>query len=344
MDFTQRSKIGVSNAVLGIGLLFLVITIGITGFTIIEGYKLSDAFYMTVITISTVGFREVHSLSDPGKIFVAFYIIFSLGIFAYVITSFTRFIFEGVFRNYFKDNKVKKRIEKLKGHVIVCGYGRNGRQAIADLIDHDEQVVVIDRDEAVISQIREETNLLYVHGDSSKDETMAEAQIKSAKALITAMPLDADNLFVVLTAREMNSNLKIISRAAYETSDIKLKRAGATNVIMPDRIGGQRMAKLVAQPDVVEFIEYIMLQRSKDISLEEVSCEHIADFFVDKSIRELDVRNASGANIVGLRKEDGHYIINPTPEERLSSKDKLFVLGTEEQVDKLKDIIRQNLS
>jgi len=329
----------ITSIIIAIILLFLILIIGIAGFMIIEGFPFIDAFFMTIITMSTVGFSEVRDLTDAGMVFTSFLIIFSFGIFAYVVTTFTRYIVDGIFRNYFKDNKVKKRIKKLSGHVIVCGYGRNGKQAIKGLVDHNQQTIIIENDEALIEKIREETDLLYIHGDSTQEEILVSAQVSNAKALITTLPNDADNLFVVLTAREMNPEMIIISRAYDEHSDIKLKRAGATNVIMPDKMGGQHMAKLVAQPDIVEFLDYIMLQKSSDVKLEEVSCENLAECYVNKSIRELDIRNASGANIVGLRREDGTYIINPEPDVLLTCTDKLFVLGIPGEIERLHNVM-----
>ncbi|MBU0764885.1 MAG: potassium channel protein [Bacteroidetes bacterium] len=324
-------------------LLLLILLLGIGGYMFLEKYTLVEAFYMTLITMSTVGFGEVHALSEAGKLFTSFLIIFSFGIFAYVVTTLVRYIIDGVFRNYYIDNKVKKRIARLKGHVIVCGYGRNGRQAIVELLEHSEQVIIVEKDEILVEKIREESDYLFIHGDATQDDVLELAHIDKAKALITTLPTDSDNLFVVLTARQMNPRIKIISRASEDHSDTKLKRAGANNVIMPDKVGGQRMAKLVAQPDIVEFLDYLLLQPSREVSLEEVSCENIADYFVDRSIRELDVRNASGANIVGLRSASGQYTINPSPDVVLSSKDMLFVIGTPQQVERLKNILYRNL-
>ena len=166
-------------------------------------------------------------------------------------------------------------------------------------------------------------------------------EIRKAKALITALPNDADNMFVVLTASEMNPSLKIISRASDFRSDSKLKRAGATNIIMPDRIGGQRMAKLVTQPDVVEFIEYILLQRSRDVQLTEISCQQMAMCNYKKTIRELKLRERSGANLVGIKTGEGAYIFNPSPDIEITQADKLFVLGTPGQVTKFKNILAE---
>ena len=333
----QDSKL--RTIIIALALLLLVVIIGITGFTFIEGYTLTEAFFMTIITISTVGFREVHVLSDAGRIFTAFLIIFSFGIFAYAATTLTRYTVDGIFRNYYKDNKVKQKIKKLRNHVIICGYGRNGKQASLELAEHDQTFVIIDNNESVIEKIRMDSKLLYVFGDATHDNILLQSSIKEASALITTLPLDADNLFIVLTAKVMNPDLLIISRASDDYSDVKLKRAGANNVIMPDKIGGQRMAKLVTQPDVVEFLESIMLQGVKDVTLEEIVCDNMSSCFTNKSIKELDIRNESGANIIGLKREDNSYIINPTPDVILSSKDKIFALGTTYQIERLKAIL-----
>lgn len=331
----------IRGIIIAVSLLIIVMFIGIVGYIVIEDYPFVSAIYMTVITIATVGFKEVTPLSQTGMIFTILLIIFSFGIFAYVITNFTRYIVNGIFTNYFKDNKVKKQIKALENHVIVVGYGRNGRQTIDELLTHGEEVVLIEKNEKLINDVRRgKSNLLYVHGDATEDEVLHQAGIDRAKALITALPIDADNLFVVLSAREINKGLKIISRASNDNSDIKLKRAGATNVIMPARTGGQRMAKLVAQPDIVEFMDYVLLQSVNDVSIEEVSCQELMCGYDKKSIRELDIRNESGANIIGVRRKDGSYIINPAPGLSLNCEDRIFVIGTRSQIDTVKQILK----
>ncbi|MBN1182745.1 MAG: potassium channel protein [Bacteroidales bacterium] len=319
--------------------LILAILIGITGYMVIEGFNFTDAFFMTIITMATVGFREVHPLSPVGMWFTAFLIIFSFGIFAYAVTTLTRYVIDGIFRNYYKDNKVKSKIKKLSGHVILCGFGRNGRQAVTELLEHDVDIVIVDRNEEVMEELRLDKRLLYINGDATQDEILHAAQIETAKSIITTLPDDAENLFIVLSARQINPKIKIISRASGENADIKLKRAGANNVIMPDRIGGQRMAKLVTQPDVVEFIEFLMLQRSFNVSIAEISCKNINREFSDKSIGELDIRNISGANIIGLKTAEKNYILNPSSDIKLSPDDQIFVLGTPEQIEKLKNVM-----
>ncbi|HBF87892.1 MAG TPA: potassium channel protein [Bacteroidales bacterium] len=341
--FNPKSKYNnITSAYLAMAFLIMMIIIGVSGYVFIEGYSFSDALFMTIITISTVGFREVQPLTEPGKIFTIFLIIFSFGIFAYAVSTFTRYVVDGVFHNFFKINKVRRKIDKVKDHVVICGYGRNGKQAAMELLDHNVPVVIIENKDEEIEKIIEDNRLLFIQGDATRDEVLLSAHIDKAKALITTLPNDADNLFVVLSTKEVNPNLKIISRASDDNSDIKLKRAGATNVIMPDKIGGQRMAKLVARPNIIEFVEFIVLQRSKDVYLEEISCEKMADCFVNKSIRELDVRNVSGANIVGLRNKIGEYIINPSPEVVVTPKDTLFVLGNSDQITKLSETLKKN--
>jgi voltage-gated potassium channel len=326
---------------IALGLLLAAITMGVIGYmVIIDGLSFTDALYMTIQTISTVGFNEIVDNPDNAtKIFTIFLILTSFGIFVYAITTLTRYVISGAIGHYYKSRKVRNKIQQLKDHVIVCGYGRNGVQAVTELIEHDVPIVVIENDENTMEKILENPHLLYVHGDATQDEVLGMCQAENARALITTLPVDADNLFVVLTAKELNPAMTIISRASNENSYMKLKRAGATNIIQPDRIGGQRMAKLVAQPDVIEFLDYIMLQSAENVTLEEVNCSKLHSCFEGRSIRELDIRNESGANIIGLKRNDNSFTINPLPEIQLSSLDKLFVLGTPSQVERLKKIM-----
>lgn len=329
-----------NTSYLAIVFLAIMVIVGVIGYSILEDYGIVDALFMTIITISTVGFREVQPLSHEGKIFTIFLIIFSFGIFAYALSTLTKHLVDGVFHNYFKIKKVKRRIDKTDQHVIICGYGRNGRQAAFESLEHGFEVLIIEEKENIIEEIMEDSDLMFVHGDATHDDVLKMAQIDKARALITTLPNDADNLFVVLSAKEENPDLKIISRASDNNSDKKLKRAGATNIIMSDRIGGQRMAKLVAQPDVVEFLDNILIQRKHDVSLEEIVFNGIANRFKDKSIRDLKIRDISGANIIGLRTKEGEYILNPTPDTILCCEEKLFVLGTQEQINKLKALLK----
>jgi len=324
----------------GIGLFISVLVIGTAGYYFIENLNLLDSLYMTVITISTVGFREVGSEFSPaGKVFTIGLIISSLGTLAYVGSNMARFIFDGELANYIKTYKVDKKIAKLKNHVIIVGYGRNGEQAATELKENNVDFVIIDKRDGVISRVRTNPDMLYIKGDATQEDILEQAGVYNARALIASTPNDADNVFVVLTARSMNPRLVVISRASELESQMKLKRAGATNVIMPERIGGQRMAKLVHQPDVVEFIEYILLQKTKDVSLEEIPCRRLSQRYVGKSISELNVRQSTGANIIGIKISGARYVFNPDPQMVLSRNDQLFVLGNPEQIRKLQEVM-----
>ncbi len=331
----------IKHAYYTLGLLITIIAIGTLGYRMLD-YTLPEAFYQTIITIATVGFEEVHQLDNTGMWFTSFLVIFSIGIFAYAVTTFTRLIVEGVFRNSYKDSKVNRKIEKLSDHVVICGYGRNGSQAGDELIEHKEKIVVIENDPDIVQSLRETPGMLYLEGDAADEEVLKMANLQEAKALITTLPADADNLFVVLTAKEINPELTIISRASADNSDRKLKRAGATNVIMPDKVGGKQMAKLVAQPDIVEFIDFLLLQEEESVILERISCTNLSSSFNGKSFSELDQANTSGANIIGLKRKDKSYLINPQMETELTATDKLFALGTREQINQLIRTISTN--
>lgn len=311
--------------------------VGVVGYRVIEDYTLLDSIFMTVITVATVGYREVKELDAAGKIFTSLLIIFSIGTFAYAMSVITRYIIEGEFQTYFKHYKVNKEIQKLKNHVIVCGYGRNGRQACEQLRSGNEIYVAIESNPDIIESMRADGNILFIEGDATQDEILAEAGLERAKALITALPSDASNVFVVLTARDKNPSLKIISRASDDASEHKLKRAGANNVIMPDKIGGTHMAALVTKPDVLEFIDHITGRIN--IRLEEILYSSLPEKMRNKSIRELEIRNKTGANIIGFKTAEGEYVINPPPETIMMQDAKLFVLGTSEQVMRFKEIL-----
>jgi voltage-gated potassium channel len=338
-QFNKFRKESALTFKIGIGLLLFLVVAGTAGYYFIEGWNIPDSLYMTVLTIATIGLKDLDTLTQGGKIFTMGLIVTSLGSLAYVGINMARFIFDGDLANYLKTYRVDKKIAKLKNHVIIVGFGRNGEQAAIELAEHGVEFVIIDKRDNVVSRIRENRELLYIKGDATHEEVLEQAGIYEARALIATTPNDADNVFVVLTARSMNPGLTVISRASEMGSQMKLKRAGATNVIMPERIGGQRMAKLVHQPDVVEFFESILLQKTQDVSLEEVSCRNLAQQFVGKSILELRIRELSGANIVGIKTGGARYIFNPDPKMIVSRNDQLFVLGNPGQIKKMKEIL-----
>jgi voltage-gated potassium channel len=320
------------------GLILLTVLVGIAGYMVIEHYRFFDAFYMTIITVGTVGFQEVHPLSDPGRLFTALLIVMSFGTFANAIITISRTLVDGEFNKYFKDLRLNSTIGKLQGHVIICGYGRNGKQAAHVLKNHKQSFVVIEAKQPVIDESSDRFQDLIVVGDATQDEVLLRAGILNAKAMISTLPVDADNVFIVLSARALNPNLTIISRASDDNSDKKLKTAGANNVIMPDRIGGAHMASLVMKPDVIEFLDYITGQGGDNIKLEQITFDNLSSAYKNKTIRDLEIRNKSGANIVGFKTAQGEYIVNPSPDTVMIHDAKLFVLGTAEQINKLKEI------
>jgi len=229
----------------------------------------------------------------------------------------------------------------MKNHVIICGYGRNGKQAAIKLHIHKTPFVIIENNHHEVNINSGIDKELIVIGDATHDEVLIKAGIKNARAIITTLPKDADNLFVVLTARGINSNIKIISRASDEHSDTKLKRAGADNVIMPDKIGGAHMASLVLKPDVVEFVDVLTVRGDLDFHLDEISGEELQDEIYGKTIRELEIRNKFGANIVGFKTSEGQYIINPSPDTIIKPDSKIFILGSHEQINNLRKEFKQ---
>lgn len=318
-------------------LLFSIIAIGVFGYMILSGDNFINALYMTVITITTVGFGEVHPLSPQEKIFTIFLILVSIFIFGYIISSFTEYIVSGQLFKQLKLKRVQKIIEKLEGHTIVCGYGRNGKQAIVKLKNYQKECVVIEQDKDLIEKL-DNDEILNVEGDSTTDETLLKAGINNASNLITTLPSDADNLFVVLSARQLNKKIKIISRASNESSYSKLKIAGANNVIMPDKIGGNHMASLVTTPDVIEFVDRLTIEGETTANLEEIAVDDLPKKYLDKNIIDLDLRKKTGCTVIGYKNLNKDYVINPEADTKLLKGSHLIVLGRPEQISKLREL------
>ncbi len=317
--------------------LLLIILIGTIGYILVEDWSIIDSFYQTIITVSTVGFGEVHELSNLGKLFTAFLIITSFGTFAYALTSITSYIVSGDYRLYFKEFKYMKKINQMNNHVIVCGYGRVGSTAIETLGEHNNNCLLIEKDDKVVEQFRMKTSYDCIKGDATQDELLLKSGIMNAKALITTLPSDSDNLFVVLTARELNKDIKIISRASKSSSVKKLKIAGADNVIMPDSLGGSHMAQLVATPDVLEFIDEISIEGENKINLESIDFNEIPSDFQYKSIGDLK-KQFKVCNLIGFKDPSGNFIINPKDETEIVPSCKILVLGTTDEIKKLNQI------
>jgi voltage-gated potassium channel len=315
-------------------MLVFLMAIGILGYRFISGYQWLDAIYMTVITITTVGFAEVNPLDTQSKIFTIFLILASVVIVGYAISIITEYILS---RNNFEDikkRKMQKKIDALTNHIIICGYGRNGKQAAKKLLAYGKPFVIIERDKEVIEKFQED-NIPFIFGNANEDEILIEAGIEKANTLISALPSDADNLFVVLSARQINKEMRIISRASQETSYNKLKLAGANNVILPDRIGGDHMASLVVIPDLVEFIDNLGIVGERNINIEEVKVEQLYNLKELKTISQLDLRKKTGCTVIGFKDDKGEYVVNPEADTTLIPGSKIIVLGRPEQIQKL---------
>ncbi len=306
---------------------------------LIEDYTLNEALYMSIITISTVGFGEVKPLSPEGRIFTILFIITNFGIFTYGVSNLTAFFVEGNARKLIKEYRMVRKIEQLQQHTIICGFGRNGKAICSELQRRNEPFVVIENNAAVEEELAER-RWLYLIGDATDENLLRLANIQKAKALITTLPNDADNVFVVLTAKELNPKLRIISRASKESALSKLKIAGAHHVILPEHIGGVHMAQLVSQPDIVEFINLLTGDSVREgIFFEEFRYERLKQELQGKSIRQLNIRGRTGANVIGIKKANGTYIINPDPDVTIEPGDKLILLGNEEQILRFKQTL-----
>jgi len=321
-----------SKLLLPVGMLLLTILFGTAGFMVIEQFGFVDALYMAVITISTVGFGEIKPLSETGRIFTMILIMTNLGLFTYFITLLTRFFSDGEFTKLYKQIKMENSIQQLKKHVIICGFGRNGKESAQILYNNKIPFVVLEEKNELETDLEFKVNY-FLKGDATKDEALLEAGIKNARALIITLPLDADNLFVVLTARQLNPNIKVISRASQDSSVKKLKIAGADNVIMPDKIGGAHMATLVMLPDVVEMLSLMSTQNNEAFRVAEIqSSKNI-------SLGELDMWRRTNCTILGIKNSGNHYTVNPDASCMINPGERLIVMGSDEQIENAKKII-----
>ena len=329
----MRSKI-----VLALSLMVFVLLIGVLGYKFFSDFTWIEAIYMTIITVTTVGFSEVRPLDADAKIFTVFLIVTSVFIFGFAISVVSEYILARNSLEQLKKKKVQKQIDGLSNHVVVCGYGRNGMQAAEKLMAYKKPFVVIEKDKEIIERHGEE--VLFVEGDANEDEILMQAGIDRAQYLITAVPDDAANLFVVLSARQLNRNLFIISRASQITSVKKLQFAGANKVIMPDKIGGDHMASLVVMPDLITFMDQLSLEGEHTTNLEEVEIEDFTSQVECNSLRDLDLRRKTGCTIIGYIDPNGKYIINPEADLELQPKSKVIVLGRPEQIRKLNQMFQ----
>jgi voltage-gated potassium channel len=315
--------------------------IGLVGYIWIEDYSLTDAFYMTVITVSTVGFGEVHTLSPAGQWFTAFLIIASFGTFAYGLTLLTQVLISGELVADLKRRNLNRSISKIENHVILCGFGRNGRRALQKLIAYGQDVLVIESDPQIIEQYLKPFDVLYLEADATDEDTLKQAGVERARALVSTLSKDADNLFVVISARSLSPKIRLISRASSESTERKLRAVGVDSVVMPEGVGGGHMASLVMNPDIVEFLEHLSVEGSSDSNLEEIELSDLLGESRSCTLNELHIRQRTGCTIIGIKNPEGQYFINPSSEEILRPNSRLFVLGNAEQIKALNDLLRE---
>ena len=331
-------KLFKSKITIALSLMLVIFLIGVIGYKVIADYSWVEAIYMTIITVTTVGFSEVRPLDADAKIFTIFLIVSSVFIFGFALSVISEYILSRNSLQLLKKKRVKNKINSLSNHVVVCGYGRNGQQAAEKLKAYKKPFVVIEKNKELIESHEDE--VLFVEGDVNEDEVLMEAGIKKAQYLVTALPDDAINLFVVLSARQLNEKLFIISRASQATSVKKLEFAGANKVIMPDKIGGDHMASLVVMPDLITFMDKLSIEGEHTTNLEEVEIEDFQGQLDCNSIRDLDLRRKTGCTIIGYITPEGQYIINPEADLLLEPKGKVIVLGRPEQIDQLNQMFQ----
>jgi voltage-gated potassium channel len=317
-----------------LGLLGLLV-VGTGGYMLIEGWPVLDALYMTVTTLATVGYGEVHPLSPAGRIFTIGLIVLGVGAVLYTLTTIMEYLVEGHFGQTWERRRVRQKIERLRDHFILCGFGRVGRQVASDFRRNGMEFLIIDANQASLDQAAEE-GYLTLRGDATSDETLRRAGIDRARGLITCVDSDADNIFVTLSARALRADLLIVARGNNEDAAPKLERAGANRVVSPYSIGGRQMAMLAVRPAAVEFVESVLHGAEMELLLEDVA---VADRspLVGRTLEDLQRELAPGVVVVAIRREQ-RLLVQPPPETPIQSGDELVAFGTPEQLKALEGV------
>ncbi|MBC7776222.1 MAG: NAD-binding protein [Phycisphaerae bacterium] len=345
IHFTQKGRLdhfrsAVRRLWVALGLLVIAVLIGMVGYhMIIEGTSWFDAYYMSLVTLSTVGFGEVITLNHTGRLFTSFLILFNIGFFTYAISTVTSIFSDPEIHAFFFDFKIMERIKKLQQHTIVCGYGRHAGEVCKELARQKMPFVIIEMDPKKAVLLGQETDYLFLQGDATTDEVLQEAGIDRATSLVVTLPSDANNVFVVLTARQINPSIKIISRLNNASDELKLRRAGANHVVIPEQIGGYYMATLINKPDLVAFFNLISNMGTNHVVFEEIAVAQLKEQFRGRSIAQSGIEVATQIPIMALRHTDGRYQLNPPSETLLQPGMQIVVLGDDEQIKRFCSLV-----
>jgi len=317
--------------------MLITLGVGTAGFVLIEHYPVFDAFYMTLTTVTTVGYGEIRTLSQAGRVFNSFLILFGVIIMLLAIGAMTQTVIELELNQFFGKRRVKNMIDNLQGHIILCGFGRVGRGAADELSQAGAKFVVVDRDEARVEQAMKR-GILAVVADASRDETLRDVGIARAKGLIATLASDADNLFLILSAKSLNSKLFLSARVAEEESEQKLRRAGADFVFAPYNSTGHRMAQALLKPHVHQFLDFTTQKVGLDAGIEQVRVSSRSQF-ADQSLSEMQMRRELGVIVLAIRKASGEMHFNPPAEARIVPGDHLIVMGRPDGLRKLEQLL-----
>ena len=311
----------------------LLLVIGTCGYVFIERWPVLDSLYMTVITLTTVGYGEIREISNAGRLFTIVLIITGVGFYLYVVGYIIQFLVEGRIREVLGRRKLEQQINRLKNHFIVCGYGRIGRVLCRYLVGKYLDVVVIERNQDRIATI-DEDGMLYIIGDATDEATILRAGIKRAKGLLTVLATDSDNVFLVLTARQHNPDLFIVARAEMNATKKTLSAAGADKVISPYDLGARRMAHAVLRPTVIHFLELAFADDETDIQLEEATVGENSSL-IGVTLKDSNIRRDMNLIIISIKKSDGSMVFNPSADYLITEGDTVVAVGDSRNLMKL---------
>lgn len=320
--------------IIALALVLFIVSFGTIGYIAVEGWNFQDSLYMTVTTLTTVGYREVRELSSAGRWFTIILIIGGVGTMLYALSAGAKVLMEGEFQEVLGRRRLEKKMKELRDHYIICGYGRMGKIIVRELKSEKVKFAVIEKN----AIIHEKEEAFLIIGDATQDELLKEVGIERAKGLITVLPTDAENLYVVLSAKGLNPNLFIVARAGEEGSEQKLLRAGADRVISPYHIGGLRIAHTVLKPAVVDFLELATQSGNIDLQLEEISIPDVSRFS-GLSLDQCGFGKELGVIIVAIKKTSGDMQFNPTFRTLIEPGDTLIALGETSKLRVLEEMI-----